>query len=236
MDEIKNEQNNQYILPAAIVLAGVLVAVAVIYTSGYAPKGNNNDVVAGEDQKAGLTGNVEEVLAVGAGDMILGSPAAKVTIIEYADFQCPFCGRFFSTTLKQLKDKYVKSGQARIVFRDFAFLGEESVTAGEAARCAGDQNKFWEFHDYLFTHQAGENQGVFSIANLKKFAGLLKIDQGVFDSCLDSHKYKSLVEESTAKAQSIGVTGTPTTFVNGQEVVGAQPIGQFDAVIQAMLK
>jgi protein-disulfide isomerase len=102
-------------------------------------------------------------------DFILGSEA-PVTVIEYSDFQCPFCGKFFRETEQTLIDSYIKEGKIRFVHRDFAFLGNESMVAAVAARCAGDQGKFWEYHDYLYSHQNGENQGNFSNINLKSFA------------------------------------------------------------------
>jgi protein-disulfide isomerase len=235
MDENKN--NSPFGIPAAIVISGFIVAAAVVYSNGGgfklgAAKADGDKPAV--DQAARVVSN-DEALAVQSDDRVLGSPAAKVTIIEYADFQCPFCGRFESTTVGQLKEKYVKTGQAKIIYRDFAFLGAESVESAEAARCAGEQDKFWDFHDYLYAHQNGENQGAFAAMNLKKFAGALKLDQAKFDSCLDDHKYKSAVEASLKTGQGLGVTGTPTTFVNGQEIVGAQPIAQFETLIQAAL-
>jgi protein-disulfide isomerase len=106
-------------------------------------------------------------------DFILGSSKAPVTVIEYSDFQCPFCGKFFRETEQTLIDSYIKEGKIRFAHRDFAFLGDESTAAAEAARCAGDQDKFWEYHDYLYNHQNGENQGNFSNINLKSFAASL---------------------------------------------------------------
>ena len=112
-------------------------------------------------------------------DFIMGnkdsSVATGVTIIEYADFQCPFCGKFFKETEETLIKDYLQAGKIRFVYRDFAFLGAESVQAAQAARCAGEQGKFWEYHDYLFNHQNGENQGNFSDLYLKSFAGELKL-------------------------------------------------------------
>jgi protein-disulfide isomerase len=112
---------------------------------------------------------------VGDTDFVLGDPNAKMTIILYEDFQCPFCGRFFSDAEKTIRNTYVKDGSVKLVYRDFPFLGSESYKAAEAARCAAEQGKFWEYHDYLYSHQMGENQGAFSDTNLKSFAGTLKL-------------------------------------------------------------
>ena len=108
--------------------------------------------------------------AVTSSDNTLGNANAKVVMIEYADYQCPFCGRFFTNTVEPVIEKYVKTGKILYVYRDFAFLGQESTKAAEATECAKDQGKYWEYHNYLFTHQNGENQGNFSNDKLKSFA------------------------------------------------------------------
>jgi len=112
---------------------------------------------------------------VSSSDFITGDTNAPVTIVLYVDFQCPFCGKFFKDTEQTVLADYIKAGKVKLVSRDFAFLGDESLKAAEAARCAADQGKFWEYHDYLFTHQKGENQGNFSNLNLKTYAQALKL-------------------------------------------------------------
>ena len=118
---------------------------------------------------------VTKLEPVSATDFITGDQNAPITIVIYVDFQCPFCGKFFKETELTALANYVKDGKVKLVSRDFAFLGQESLKAAEAARCAGDQGKFWEYHDYLFTHQNGENKGNFSNLNLKTFAKELKL-------------------------------------------------------------
>ena len=224
--DIIGSMDNKLFIPGAIILAGVIVAGAVGHSQAPAP---------------GKTPGVEEgvasdVLKIQKDDFVLGSPAAKVVLIEYGDFQCPFCGRFAKTTEKQIIETYVKTGKAAFVWRDFAFLGEESFRTAEAARCAGEQGKFWGYHDYLFNNQRGENEGAFADANLKSFAATLGLDQNKFNSCLDSEKYKKAVDDSTAAGQSVGVNGTPATFVNGKLISGAQPFSVFQKVIDEELK
>ena len=126
-----------------------------------------------------------------------------------------------------------------MVWRDFAFLGPESFWAAEAARCANDQGKFWQYHDILFNRQNGENQGAFVKDNLKKFAGELGLDQTVFDNCLDGGKYTQAVKDDTDYGRSVGVNGTPATFINGEIVEGvnqADPFASFKNVIEKYLK
>ena len=115
-------------------------------------------------------------------------------------------------------------------------MGEESFRAAEAARCAGEQGRFWEYHDKLFKSQNGENEGAFADANLKKFAGDLKLDTAKFNACFSSGKYKSAVEASTEGGRKAGVNGTPATFVNGKLVSGAVPFATFKQLVETELK
>lgn len=135
-----------------------------------------------------------------------------------------------------IDENYVTSGSVRFGYWNFAFLGEESQWAAEAAECAADQNKFWEYHDKLFTSQNGENQGAFAKENLKKFAAEIGLDSGQFNQCLDSGKHTELVQADTALAQQIGVQSTPSFLVNGSPLVGAVPFEQFQNLIEPALK
>jgi len=116
-----------------------------------------------------------------------------------------------------------------------AFLGPESQWAAEASECAADQDAFWDYHDLLYNRQAGENRGAFDKDNLKQFAAELGLDTQVFNECMDSGKYASLVQTETAMAQSLGVRGTPAFLVNGQPLVGAQPFEVFEQIIEVEL-
>jgi cyclophilin family peptidyl-prolyl cis-trans isomerase len=131
---------------------------------------------------------------------------------------------------RQLEDKYVKTGKMKIVYRYMAFLGEESQWAAEAAECASEQGKFWDYHDTLFDNQKGENQGAFSKDNLKKFAADLKLDTTQFNECLDSGKYTDKIKKSNDDAAQLGVSSTPTVLVNGIYIPG-QYLGALDSLI-----
>ena len=124
-------------------------------------------------------------------------------------------------------------GLVRFGYQHFAFLGQESNWAAQASECAADQDAFWPYHDYLYAHQGGENAGAFSQDNLKRFAAELKLDTEAFNTCLDSGKYAAIVSQESAYGQSLGVRGTPTFFVNGQLLVGAQPFEAFQKVFDA---
>ncbi len=164
-----------------------------------------------------------------------GSTDAKVTVIEFADFQCPYCGEWQKEIYSKLKSEFIDTGKVKFAFWDFAFLGEESVKAAEAALCAKDQNKFWEFHDYLYLHQNGENQGTFSDINLKKFAGSIGLDQLMFNKCFDERTYKANIEESTNAGSSYGVSSTPTIFINGLKFEGVMPYENYKQIIESEL-
>jgi len=228
------DKNQAYLIPASIIVAGAIIAVAVMYASGVDFGGEKADLK--KQSPEAQAGAAAALLGVVEGDQVLGSPSAPVTFIEFGDFQCPFCGRFYSTTEKELVEKYVKTGQVKLIWRDFAFLGQESFDSAVAARCAGEQGKFWEYHNYLFENQKGENRGAFSVANLKNFARALNLETAQFNSCLDSQKYLPAVENETELGRQLGVDGTPSSFINGVHITGALPFAQFEAVIQEALK
>ena len=165
----------------------------------------------------------------------LGDPNAPITVEEYADFQCPACGAFARGTLRQVEDKYVKTGKVKVVFHHFAFLGNESTRAAEASECANEQGKFWEYYDTLFANQAGENQGAFNDANLANFAQQLNLDMDKFNTCMKDRTHLAKVQASTNDGTTRGVTQTPTVFINGKKYVGAISLVQFETAIGPLL-
>jgi protein-disulfide isomerase len=173
---------------------------------------------------------------------VQGLATAPITLEEYADFQCPACGAYARGAIKQIEEKYVKNGTVKIVFHQFAFVGtdqygtnSESIRAAEAAECANEQNKFWEFYDTLFANQAGENQGAFADDKLSGFARGLGLDMAAFSTCFSSRKYLTSIQSETADGQQRGVSSTPTSFINGKKAVGAISMQQFEAAIEPLL-
>lgn len=169
----------------------------------------------------------------------LGEKQAKVTLIEFSDFQCPFCKRMFDETYPQLKADYIDTGKVKLVFRHYplSFHPYAQKTA-EATECANEQQKFWEYHDVLFKNQdTWSAQTATQIdATLTTYATELGLDAGKFSLCLQNGTYKKEVEEDFAAGNKAGVSGTPTTFINGKSIVGAQPYSAFKAEIDAALK
>jgi protein-disulfide isomerase len=164
-----------------------------------------------------------------------GDPNAPVTMIEFADFQCPYCGRHASGTQRLIDSQYVQAGQVRFGYWHMAFLGDESVWSAAASECANDQNAFWKYHDKLFASQSGENQGAFSKDNLKKFAAELGLNTQTFGDCVDSAKYEAQVQADTEAARQIGWSSTPSFVINGQGLVGAQDFNVFQQAIERAL-
>lgn len=166
----------------------------------------------------------------------LGKSDAKVTIVEFADLRCPFCERFFTDTEPQLMKNYVDTGKAKFVFRQYAFLGPASTVAANAAECANEQGKFWDMHDYLYKNQPDESDtSMYTTDKLTQIAGTLGMNTDQFNSCLSANKYSDKVNADFSDGQKAGVTGTPTIFINGTPVVGAQPYSAFQQLIDSEL-
>jgi protein-disulfide isomerase len=157
-----------------------------------------------------------------------GPNNAPVTVVEFSDFQCPFCSRAHDT-VEQVMQNY--AGKVRLVFRHFPLeFHKNAAKAAEAAMCANEQGKFWEYHDLLF-----KNQSTLEVPQLKDHAKEVGLESGTFSACLDSGKYKKDVDEDMAAGQKVGVSGTPAFFINGVMLSGAQPFDEFKKVIDQEL-
>ncbi len=169
---------------------------------------------------------------VNAGDdPIKGLKDAPVTIIEFSDFQCPYCGRFFIQTLPLIEKNYIETGKVKFVYRDFP-LGSHQYAqkAAEAAKCADEQGKFWEYHDKLFS-----NQNALDTSSLMQYAKELALNETTFNDCLNSGRMAPKVQKDFNDGLKYGISGTPTFFINGIELVGAQPYSIFEQVINGEL-
>jgi len=166
---------------------------------------------------------------VEATDPTTGDKSAPITLVEFADFQCPYCGRV-APTIKKVQEKY--GDKVRLVWKDFPLtqIHPQAFKAGEAAHCAGDQGKYWEYHDRLFA-----NQQSLMPDDLKKHAEAIGLDAGKFASCLDMSKYGERVRDGVAQGTRLGVNSTPMFYVNGRILSGAQPYEAFAAVIDEEL-
>jgi protein-disulfide isomerase len=212
-----------------IVVGALLVAAALIYPN-FKPVGDIATPDPGEHPMAN--------------ENAMGDPNAPIRIEEFSDFQCPYCARFHEETEWQLANSYVADGTVHLVYRSFGdFIGPESKAAAEAAYCASDQDKFWEYHNILFANQTGENVGAYTDRRLQAFAEALSLDMDAFNSCVSSGKYSDRVNQDRVDGTTAGVTGTPafliTYTVNGEEkqrfIAGAYPFSEFQTQIEEAL-
>jgi protein-disulfide isomerase len=213
-------------------IAGVILVLAVV----------GGLIIASRPPTAGpsTVGYVSRVRAQTSG-RIAGNPAAPVRIIEFGDYQCPFCHDFWRDTEPLLQREFVDPGIASLEFRDFIVVGPESRTAAQGAACAAAQGLFWPAHDILYLRQgARENAGVYSSDNVKRFVREAasatpgtKFDLAAFDRCLDSGEQRAAVDAMAAEASAAGVRSTPTFMINGKIVTGAVTIEALRAQITA---
>jgi len=201
-----------------------MLIISVLNTS-LPPHEQGKESPAPEQQKTVIESIADD-------DPVRGDSNAKVTIVEFSDFQCPFCAKAYPT-VKQTLETY--SGKVRLVYRDFPLSSTHPLAqkAAEASECAEEQGKFWEYHDKLFESQA-EWAGK-GAEQFKKYAQDLGLDAEKFNACLDSDKYREEVLKDLGDGQKLGVTGTPTFFINGKMLVGAQPFEAFKQIIEEEL-
>jgi protein-disulfide isomerase len=187
----------------------------------------------------------DKMLKIGGIDLsqaspVLGSSNAKITIIEFGDYQCPKCNQWFKSEGPKLKSQYISTNKANLYFVDFAWLGSDSELAAQATHCADEQGKFWQYHDALYTNQGGIQSGWANASALKKFAKSIGLDTTKFDQCLESGRHKPHVEFNTSLGEDNGVTATPVFFIVGngkvEKITGPQPVSAFTSVIEKMLK
>ena len=236
------EKTRDYLLPGSILFAALVIAGAVFYSTTA-----KNDGAAGKSAGQARAGQASAGAAVGtapsvsADDVVLGDPNAPVTIIEFSDFQCPFCGRYYSQTLPLIRKNYVETGKVKIVHKDFAFLGAESVAAANAVKCAKDQGKYFQYHDRIYDAEIPDgkmNNGNLNEALFVRIANDLGMDTSKFSSCYKERKYDNIVQGNIKEGQAaMGQrASTPTFFINGRMIQGALPYQTFAQAIDALLE
>ena len=238
----RKEQRARWTGIGIITIGAILAAYLIIYPN-FKPVG---EIV------------VPEVVArPNAVENKAGDPNAPVKIIEYSDFQCPFCARFWTDTERQIMETYVATGKVYFEYRSVGgFIGGpggESARAAEAAYCAADQGKFWEMHDIIFSNQTAENAGDFTDKRLLAFAEKIGLDSSTFEDCFSGGKYEDRLNQDAQDAQrditsasnfaelvaaneySAGGISTPSFIINGRLLAGAQPFIDFQKEIDAAL-
>lgn len=229
------------ILVAAIMLGGAIV-FATLYRNAPAPAVGNGGGAPNTVTATSTAVSVAQAMTLGPRDAILGNASATVTLIEYGDYQCPFCTQFFSQTQPQIVQNYINTGKVRMVFRDFAFLGPESFTAANAAQCAEDQNKLWAYHNALYAAKVGdennggsENDGFYTTAKFLQIAQQVGLNIPTFTSCVNNNTDANIVTQEKNAATAVGINSTPSFLINGQTITGAQPYSVFQQALDAAL-
>lgn len=225
----KIQARNRWLTIGLVVAGALLIAFALIYPN-LKPVG---DMAAATPSPRPM-----------ADDNSMGDPNAPIKIEEFSDYQCPYCRKFSVETEPQLVETYIATGKVHFTYRSFGkFIGPESQAAAEAAYCAGEQNKYWEYHDTLFANQTGENVGNYTDRRLIAFAETLGLDIDTFRSCFESGKYAKRVNQDFVDGSAAGVQATPsfvlTYEVNGEKkqtiISGAYPFSEFQTQIEAAL-
>ena len=233
-------KSESYLVPVSIVVAGVIIAVAIFtisqksgpvsLTPSSSPEQAN--LSPGADQFKKVTEKIDV-----SQDPVLGTPEAKLLMIEFSDFQCPFCQRHALNAFPEIKKQYIDTGKVKLVFKNLPLPADSppyhknAQLAAEAGECAFEQNKFWEYKDKLF-----QDQQKLGKDDLKLSAKELGLDSQKFDDCLDSRKYEQEVKEDLAEAQKLGIGGTPSFVIGDILVDGAYPFSTFEKIIEEKLK
>jgi protein-disulfide isomerase len=180
-------------------------------------------------------------ISTAMGSPILGSESAKITIVEFGDYQCHQCYNWFHNTKDSIVENYIETGKVNLIFVDLAFLGRDSPKAAAATYCAEEQGKYWEYHEMLYNYQENKiDSGWANSERLKAFALELGLDEELFGNCVDSGKFNKRVQFNISEAKKQGASGTPTFIIvnsegGQQKIVGAQPYSVFKNILDSMI-
>lgn len=221
-------QSNNVLIPAAIVVAGAMIAGAVVFTSqNYTPPNlAANAILAGEQVPIEISYDSVDF-------PMLGEEEAPVTIVEYSDYNCPFCKRFVDETKPQIIQKYIDAGLVKFVRKDFIAVGGQM--AAEAAHCAGDQGAYWLYSRELIANQTADRARWTSVETHREYATKLGLNADQLVACLDAGTFTARVNTSTQEAVANGGGGTPFFVINDVPLSGALPFDVFAQVIEAEL-
>ena len=226
----ENTGANQYLVPVSVVLAGLLIAGAVLWN-------NANPRAAGQlPQGGGQAADIKDVKIEGA--PFVGSANAPVVIAYWSDYQCPFCKKFDQEALPQIMEKYVKTGKAKIVFKDFQFLGPDSDTGALYSRAVWElyPEKYGEWHEAMFVAQDEEHGGFGDEKSVQDLTKTIPgIDGAKVIAAVQANKsaYQALIAADRSEAQTLGISATPSFIIGKQLIAGAQPHANLQSAIQA---
>ena len=236
--KIKFEMEAATFWKVCTLILSVLFVVSIL-TSGFGFGGKKNtlpsDQVVRDNNPLQQQQPVVKAELKEDGDPSIGDVSAPIKIIEFSDYQCPFCERAFQQTYPEIQ-KLVKEGKVRLTFKDYPLpFHEQADEAAVAANCANEQNKYWEMHDKLFQTQQSWSGNSDPYTIFKGYAKELKLDEKKFAACVADPKQAKEVQDDLAEGSAAGVSGTPTFYINGVQLVGAQPWSAFKQVIDTEL-
>jgi protein-disulfide isomerase len=213
-----------------LIIGGVVLAALSLIGVAFARTVYENSQPIGEIK------TIEKVEYPFAQGKVLGPSDASVVIQEFADFQCPYCGKFALSTEDEVVTNLVATGKVRFEYHHYIVVdgnvgGSESRRAAEASECANEQGQFWNFHKLVFTNQNGEGKGAFTDRRLKAMAELLTLDTGQFNACFDSGKYSQAVLADERLGRSLGVSSTPSLFVNNKPITNPLDFGEIQQAV-----
>jgi protein-disulfide isomerase len=227
-DRRRKQRQKQRQIAMLSILGGVALLVGLIIISGSL----NSSKAVGDFTV------ITPVARPQASGAAMGDPKAPVRIDVFEDFQCPACQYYTENVEPQVATTYVATGQVYYVFRNYPFIDDNAATkesdqAASASMCAADQNRFWDYHDMLYANWKGENQGYFTDARLTAFADALNLDMKAFKACFKANTHKDQVATDMADGKKMGMSGTPSLFVNGKIITPGQ-VPSFEAIKAAV--
>lgn len=225
-NKIKTKSNKTKFIIIGIIVAIIIGVSAAISTNNITPDNPQSTRLAIDTTK---------------GSPVLGLESAPVTIIEFGDYQCPFCQKWNQNTKPLVEKNYIETGKVKLIYVDFPIVGQDSIKAHAGSYCAAEQGLYWQYHDFLYANQGHENGGWASANNLKNLvSGISGLDTDSFSKCIDSGKYEDRVKENKNIASKSGASSTPSFIVigpdgHGTPISGAQPYSVFQKTIDEML-
>lgn len=246
MENTSQKDKNIRFLSISIIVASVIISGTIFYNSSAGKNiADSGKTIAGQQQENNQVSDFTKVSV--DDDPVLGDKNAPLTLIEFSDYECPFCKRSFDQVLTELKKNYIDTGKVKLVFRDlplsFHANAHKEAQAAECVRDQGGDETYFKYHDQIFERTTSNGTGL-ALNQLPVIAKSLNLDVAVFQQCLDSNKYKAEVDNDLADAARVGASGTPTYFIgqssndgiiNGKVIIGAQPFSAFKAVIDELL-
>lgn len=230
-------EKKDLLTPGAVLIGAILISISISWGPSALPSFSSGSNTGGDQAQveAKVDNGDGGGVAITKRNDAATEGKGKIELVEFSDFQCPFCKRFHNDVYKQIKAKYIDTNKVKFTYRHYPLPSHQNAQkAAEASECANDQGKFFEYHDVLFENSESNGAGL-AVSDLKQYAVNLGLNVAKFDKCLDSGAKTEIVKKDLAEGQRLGVKGTPTIYVDGVAVIGAQPFSIFETAIEKAL-